>query len=94
MPPANLADLVNVVNLAKVVGLQRNLNCALSIPNALMRWSSVDGGTPSFAAAPERPATRPRDAASAASMISRSRAGLALRRRGRSNLRSWSDWLF
>jgi hypothetical protein len=73
--PANLADLVNVVNLVKLVGRQRNLNCVLSIPNALMRWSSVDGGTPSLAAAPDRPATRPRDAASAASMNSRSVRG-------------------
>jgi NAD(P)-dependent dehydrogenase (short-subunit alcohol dehydrogenase family) len=53
-------------------GLQRNLNCVLLMFNALMRWSSVDGGTPSFAAAPDRPATRPRHSASAASMISRS----------------------
>ncbi len=53
--------VVNLVNLAKLVGPQRNLNCVLSIPNALMRWSSVDGGTPSLAAAPDRPATRPRD---------------------------------
>jgi len=68
----NLADLVDVVNLVELVGLQRNLNRVLSIPNALMRWSSVDGGTPSLAAAPDRPPTRPRVAASAASMISRS----------------------
>ena len=36
-------------------GLQRNLNCVLLMLNALMRWSSVDGGTPSFAAAPDGP---------------------------------------
>ena len=70
--PANLADLVNVVKLAKLVGRQRNLNCVLSIPNALMRCSSVEGGIPSLAAAPEAPEMRPRDAASAASMLSRS----------------------
>ena len=87
--PENLVDLVNLVNLADLAALQRNLNCVLLMPNALMRWSSVDGGTPSFAAAPELPATRPRHSASAASMISRSpraspgrRAGAATRGRG------------
>ena len=69
---ANLADLVNVVNLAKLVELQRNLNWVLLIPSAFMRWSSVDGGTPSLDAAPNGPATRPRDAVSAASIISSS----------------------
>ena len=54
---------------------QRNLNAVLSIFNALIRWSSVEGGTPSFAAAPDRPATRPRHAASAATIISRSLRG-------------------
>ena len=63
--PVDLVDLVTG-------GVQRNLNCALSIFNALMRWSSVDGGTRSFAAAPDDPPTRPRQSASAASMISRS----------------------
>ena len=70
--------MVNVVNVVKLVGYQRNLNRALSICNALMRWSSVDGGTPSLTAAPNRPATRPRDAASAASMISLSLWGSPL----------------
>ena len=59
-------------NLVIAGGLQRNLNCALLMFNALMRWSSVDGGTPSFAAAPDEPPTRPRHSASAASMVSRS----------------------
>src|SRR5688572_32313396 len=56
-------------------GLQRNLNCALLMFNALMRWSSVDGGTPSFDAAPDEPPTRPRHSASMASMVSRSLRG-------------------
>src|SRR4026208_2199490 len=63
------------VNLVITGGLQRNLNCALLMFNALMRWSSVDGGTPSFAAAPDEPPTRPRHTAGTASMGSRSLGG-------------------
>ncbi len=63
------------VNPVITGGLQRNLNCALLMFNALMRWSSVDGGTPSFAAAPDEPPTRPRHTASTASMVSRSLRG-------------------
>src|SRR6266404_3079294 len=56
-------------------GVTRNLNRFLLILRALMRWSSVDGGMPSFAAAPDGPDTRPRLSASAASTISRSLRG-------------------
>jgi len=72
--PVDLGDLVDLVDLV-TGGLQRNLNCALLIFKALMRLSSVDGGTPSFAAAPDEPPTRPRHATSAASMLCRSLSG-------------------
>jgi len=70
----DLVDLVDRVDQGSgdTGGLQRNLNCALLMFNALMRWSSVDGGTPSFDAAPDEPPTRPRHSASTASMVSRS----------------------
>jgi hypothetical protein len=41
----------------------------------LILWSRVDGGIPSFAAAPDGPETRPLLSASAASMIFRSLRG-------------------
>jgi hypothetical protein len=73
----NLVDLVDRLFAVNRVtgGLQRNLNCALLMFNALMRWSSVDGGIPSFDAAPDEPPTRPRHSASTASMVSRSLRG-------------------
>src|SRR5437016_453138 len=55
--------------------VQRNLNWPLLIFKALMRVSRVDGGTPSRAAAPDEPETRPLLSASAASIISRSLRG-------------------
>ena len=61
--------------------VQRNLNCRLLIFKALILWSRVDGGTPSLAAAPEGPETRPRLSAKARSIISRS-SSHALRANG------------
>src|SRR5213594_386167 len=55
-----------------LIRLQRNLNFVLSILNALILWSRVDGGIPSLAAAPEGPETRPLVSASTASIVSRS----------------------
>src|SRR5260370_38685482 len=55
--------------------VQRNLNWPLLIFKVLIRWSRVDGGTPSRAAAPDEPETRPLVSASAASIISRSLRG-------------------
>src|SRR6266576_1582038 len=73
----NPVDLVDRVDreAGDTGGLQRNLNCALLMFNALMRWTSVDGGTPSFDAAPDEPPTRPRHSASMASTVSRSLQG-------------------
>src|SRR5579863_3934567 len=50
----------------------RNLNCSLLIFKALILLASVDAGMRSLAAAPSRPAIRPRLSARASSMISRS----------------------
>src|SRR6266404_1469006 len=50
-----------------------SLNWLLRIPNFLTRYSKVEGGTWSLAAAPFGPDTRPRLPASASSMICRSR---------------------
>src|SRR2546426_7252366 len=55
--------------------LQQNLNFILSIFNALILWSRVDGGIPSLAAAPEGPEIRPLVSVSAASIIVRSVRG-------------------
>jgi len=52
-----------------------NLNWDLLIFKALILVASVDGGTPSFAAAPDGPETRPLVSVSAFSMISRSLLG-------------------
>ena len=51
---------------------QPNLKCCLLIFKALIRLSSVDGGTRSLAAAPDGPETRPLVSRSAASITSRS----------------------
>src|SRR5580700_2543134 len=51
---------------------QRNLNRFLLIFSALILSWRVEGGMPSFAAAPDGPETRPLVSASAASIISRS----------------------
>ena len=69
--PVTVVEMKNC-SLATLLGLQRNLNLSLLIFKALILWSRVDGGIPSLAAAPDVPETRPRHAASAASMISRS----------------------
>src|SRR5258708_15727995 len=58
--------------------LQRNLNCLFAIFKALILWSRVDGGIPSFAAAPDGPDTLPLLSTSAASIISRSLPGSIL----------------
>ena len=73
----NMVNVVNLVVLAARIRFQRNLNRVLLILKALIRLSSVDGGIPSFAAAPVGPETRPLVAASAASIISRSLSALA-----------------
>src|SRR5580704_5802183 len=67
------------LNLEILTGLQRNLNCFLSIFSDLILLLSVDGGILSLAAAPDGPETRPLVSASAASIISRSLRGSASR---------------
>ena len=67
--------LVNMVFVVILPEAQRNLNFTLLIFKALILWSRLDGGIPSLAAAPDGPETRPLEATSAASMISRSLGG-------------------
>src|SRR6202008_2462703 len=66
----NQVDLVILGVLVTLIEFQRNLNWVLLILRALILWSRVDGGTPSLAAAPDGPPTRPLVSASAASIIS------------------------
>ena len=73
---ANSANSTNfVILIAMREDVQRNLNWSLSIFRALIRVSRVDGGIPSFAAAPDGPETLPLVAANAASIIFRSLSG-------------------
>jgi hypothetical protein len=76
---ANHANSANSTSSASLIAMreyvQRNLNWSLLIFKALMRVSRVDGGIPSFAAAPDGPETLPLVAARAASIISRSLSG-------------------
>src|SRR5437773_11838188 len=53
---------------------QEPLNRSFLIPSALIFDSNVEPGMPSFRAAPDGPATRPRLVANTRSIISRSRA--------------------
>src|SRR5260370_2387108 len=61
--------------MSKEETFQPNLNCCLLILKALIRFSRVDGGIRSLAAAPDGPETRPLVSASAASIVSRSLRG-------------------